>query len=132
MEAVVAEVDRRRRAMNFGPRDLRGALRGERYEGEKLSGLREGLLEEQIVEKHDALVEKAISESGAAATPRERIQHLRAQAQVYADELNRREAERQGTRMEKLTKSMNRLTWAAVAVAVVGVILSLLTLLTSG
>jgi hypothetical protein len=33
-------------------------------------------------------------------------------AQFYANELDRREAVRQGERMEALTKSLNRLTWA--------------------
>jgi hypothetical protein len=42
-------------------------------------------------------------------------------ARVYADELARREEERQGERMEALTRSMNRLTWVGVTVAVVGV-----------
>ena len=48
---------------------------------------------------------------------------------VFLDELARREAERQGERMEALTRSMNRFAGVGVAVPIVGVVLSLLTLL---
>jgi hypothetical protein len=48
-------------------------------------------------------------------------------AQVYADELTRREYARQGEKMEALTRSMNRLTWVGVSVAIVGVILAAMT-----
>jgi hypothetical protein len=42
-----------------------------------------------------------------------------ARAQVYADELVRRETVRQGERMEALTTSLNRLTWWIVGLTVI-------------
>jgi len=39
-------------------------------------------------------------------------------AQVYADELARREMVRQGERLEALTRSLNRLTWWIVVLTV--------------
>ena len=40
-------------------------------------------------------------------------------AQIYLDELRRRETLRQGERMERLTKSLNSLTWWIVVLTVV-------------
>ena len=50
-------------------------------------------------------------------------------AETYMSELLRRETERQGKRMEALTRSMYILAAVGVFVAVVGLVLSLLTLL---
>lgn len=43
---------------------------------------------------------------------------------IFLDELSRREASRQGERMESLTKSINRLTLIITAATIVGVILT--------
>jgi hypothetical protein len=47
---------------------------------------------------------------------------------IYLDELARREAMRQGERMEALTASINRLTWFIAGATLVGVILTLVSL----
>jgi hypothetical protein len=49
--------------------------------------------------------------------------------QHYLDELSRRDAVRQGERMERLTLSINRLTWVVMGATIVGVILTLISLL---
>jgi hypothetical protein len=86
--------------------------------GERLAKLR-GLSEEQLIEKHDSLVEKATATTGGPHEAPEKIMRLLlVRAQVYTDELSRREAVRQGERMETLTKSLNRLTWWIVGLTV--------------
>lgn len=45
---------------------------------------------------------------------------------LFLDELNRREMVRQGERMERLTKSINFLTWVIMGVTFVGVALTAL------
>jgi hypothetical protein len=84
-----------------------------------------GLSEEELIEKHDALFKDA-----------ERATHhvidrqlFLARARIYADELARRDAEAQGTRMESLTRSMNRLSVVAVVATIAGVILTALSLI---
>ncbi len=49
--------------------------------------------------------------------------------QHYLNELARRDAVRQGERMERLTKSINRLTWVVTGATIIGVILTLISLL---
>jgi hypothetical protein len=76
-----------------------------------------GLSEEELIERHDDIASEAGRALGRPSMD------LVVHAQIYADELKRREAMRQGERMEELTKSINRLTWvvtvapAAAAVA---------------
>lgn len=48
---------------------------------------------------------------------------------IFLDELVRREAVEQGQRMESLTVSINRLTWVVTIATIVGVMLSLVSLL---
>ena len=112
----------------------------ERYErqldllrGERISELR-SISPEELVDKHDANVAEAKRSNKLGV----RSQWL-GRAQLYADELARREAQRQGERMEDLTESLNdltqrivRLTQVAVGVAIVGVILALLTVISGG
>jgi hypothetical protein len=47
----------------------------------------------------------------------------------YLNELTRRDAVRQGERMERLTASINRLTWIITVATIIGVILTLVSLL---
>jgi hypothetical protein len=103
-----------------------GLLRGERIS--ELRGISPEA--EELIEKHDANVAEARRSNKLGV----RSQWL-GRAQLYADELVRREAQRQGERMEDLTESLNdltqrivRLTQVAVGVAIVGVIVAALTL----
>jgi hypothetical protein len=48
----------------------------------------------------------------------EEVQSHTTHYNVYLDELARREAVRQGERMEELTRSINRLTWVVTSAAV--------------
>jgi hypothetical protein len=82
--------------------------------GERISELH-ALTEAQVIEQHDALVEEARRSNKPA--PAAKLQWLE-RAQVYADELARREMVRQGERMEALTRSLNRLTWWIVVLTV--------------
>ena len=86
--------------------------------GERVDEL-QSLTKEQVIEKHDAHVEEARSSNMQGV----RLVWLE-RAQVYADELARRETVRQGERMEALTRSLNRLTWAIAIVTIVGVCLT--------
>jgi hypothetical protein len=65
------------------------------------------LPDEEIIRRHDA---QAI--------------HTVVGTQHYLDELARRDAERQGKRMEALTRSINRLTVLIAIATVVGVVLT--------
>jgi hypothetical protein len=51
---------------------------------------------------------------------------------VYLDELTRRETVRQGARMQALTTSLNRLTWVITIATLIGVFLTVLTLILGG
>jgi hypothetical protein len=110
------EMERRRRLMRGGPiRELRS------------------LPEAELSEKYDALMELSADPS---VTNRDAQMRYVARAQVYTDELVRRETVRQGERMEALTRSLNKLTWWIVALTVliaiatiIGVALTALTLL---
>jgi hypothetical protein len=73
--------------------------------GESIDELQD-LTKEQVIEKHDAHVEEARSSNKQGV----RLQWLE-RAQVYRDELARRE-------MVRLTRSLNRLTWWIVALTV--------------
>jgi hypothetical protein len=71
--------------------------------------------EDELMRQHDELMER-------------RSEHYN----VFLDELARREAVRQGERMEALTRSLNRLTWVITGATVVGVLLTLLILILGG
>src|SRR5215217_9555566 len=87
--------------------------KGRLMQGESLSELRDELTEEELHAKYNALMEET-------ARPINRDAQMRyvARAQVYLDELARREAVRQGERMEALTSSLNVLTRWIVALTV--------------
>jgi hypothetical protein len=87
-------------------------------QGERVSELH-ALPEAQLIEKHDALVEEAAATK--KPNPSAKLQWLE-RARVYTDELARREAVRQGERMEALTRSMNRLTKIVTIATIAGVI----------
>lgn len=82
---------------------------------------------------------RSLSEEELIRLHNEEMQHRAAHYNVYLDELRRREAVRQGERIEELTTSLNRLTWWIVVLTVliaiatlVGVGLTALTLLSGG
>jgi hypothetical protein len=96
---------------------------------ESISELRE-LQEEELEPRHDALV-AYVARTDPYVTPPIVTQQRLSRIEAFAAELARRETERQGERMETLTRSLNRLTkWIValtvlIAVAtVVGVILT--------
>jgi hypothetical protein len=89
--------------------------------GEPMSELRDKLTEGELIEKYDALIELSADPS---VTNRDAQMRYVARAQVYTDELRRREAVRQGERMEALTKSLNRLTWFITVATIIGVALT--------
>ncbi len=88
---------------------------GIRY-SESLDQLRQ-LTEAQLTEKHDALIAAADSRNDPSIYYGRRIDAILA-------ELARREAVRQGTVMETLTRSLNRLTWVITVATIVGVCLT--------
>jgi hypothetical protein len=90
-------------------------------QGERVSEL-QALTEAQLIEKHDALVEEAAATK--KPNPAAKLQWLE-RARVYTDELARREAVRQGKRMEALTSSMHRLTRVMARVTIVGVVVAI-------
>jgi hypothetical protein len=111
---------------------IRGALRHHQRQeqllrGESLSKLRDELTEAELIERHDALVEEA-----ARTTLMETKMRFLERAKVYTDELARREAARQGERMEALTRSMHLLSAVGIIVAIIGVVLTAVTLLSGG
>jgi hypothetical protein len=59
----------------------------------------------------------------------EETRHRTAHYDVYLDELARREAGRQGERMEALTKSINRLAWIVTGATILWVIMTALALI---
>jgi len=69
------------------------------------------LPDEDIIRRHDA-----------------RTQNTVVGTKHYLNELARRDMERQGERMEKLTRSMNRLTIVVTIVTVLGVVFTALSL----
>jgi hypothetical protein len=79
--------------------------------------------EEQVIEKHDALVDEAAASSKPPVSSK---LLLLERAQFYANELARRETVRQGERMETLTRSINRLTWVITLATIAGVGLTVL------
>ena len=97
------------------------------YRREGVSELRE-LPQAELEQRHDALVEY-LAKTDPFVTPVNVRQDVMSRIEAFSTEIARREAERQGERMEALTRSMHILAWVGVAVAVVGVVLSLLTLL---
>jgi hypothetical protein len=70
------------------------------------------LPEEEVIQRHD-----------------EQATHTVVGTQHYLDELARRDAVRQGERMERLTASINWLTWIITGATIIGVILTLVSLL---
>jgi hypothetical protein len=101
--------------MDAEERDREAMARRRRLmRGEPIRELR-SLPEAELSEKYDALMELSADPS---VTNRDAQMRYVARAQVYADELVRRETVRQGERMEALTKSLNNLTWWIVALTV--------------
>ena len=105
------------------PVEARQERRLRLLEGERVGELR-ALTKDQVIEKHDAHIDEARRSNKHGV----RLVWLR-RAQVYADELSRRENVRQGETMEKLTRSLNRLTWVITAATIIGVVLTALSLL---
>ncbi len=101
------------------------ARKGRLMRGESLSELR-SLPEAELSEKYDALMELSADPS---VTNRDAQMRYVAHAQVYTDELVRRETVRQGERMEALTRSITYLTWAITIATIIGVALTAWTLL---
>jgi hypothetical protein len=62
----------------------------------------------------------------------ELMEHRAEHYNVFLDELTRREAVRQGGRMEALPRSLNRLTWVIAGATIVGVLLTVLMLILGG
>jgi hypothetical protein len=60
------------------------------------------------------------------------MEHRAEHYNVFLDELTRREAVRQGERMEALPRSLNRLTWVIAGATIVGVLLTVLMLILGG
>lgn len=90
-------------------------------QGEPLAELR-ALSKARLVERHDAL----LAEAKRSNIPDQ--ERFLARAQIYADELARKEAVEQGERMEALTTSLNRLTWAIAIATFIAVGLTVLAL----
>ena len=87
---------------------VRNARRLRLLYGESIEEL-EALTREQVIERHYAHVKEARSSNKQGV----RLQWLE-RAQVYRDELARRETVR-------LTKSLNRLTWVITVATIIGV-----------
>jgi hypothetical protein len=84
------------------------------FNADNISELR-GLSEQEIIRRHDALVDHANSITTMMGAKTPFLNH----AQTYTNELLRRENVRQGERMETLTRSrLNHLTWWIVALTV--------------
>jgi len=73
----------------------------------KIEDLR-NMSEAELIRGHDAMM-------------KDRAPHYN----IFLDELARREAMRQGERMEALTKSINWLTWVITVATIFGVLLAL-------
>ncbi len=65
------------------------------------------LPDEEVIRRHDAMAQNTVVGT-----------------QHYLDELARRDMVRQGERMERLTASINRLTWVIMAATIIGVLLT--------
>jgi hypothetical protein len=72
----------------------------------KIEDLR-SMSEDELIKHHDAMAQN-------------RASHYN----IFLDELARREAMRQGKRMEALTTSINWLTWVITVATIVGVLLA--------
>ena len=72
----------------------------------RIEDLRE-LSEDELMQRHNAVMQ-------------DRAAHYN----IFLDELARREAMRQGQRMEVLTTSINRLTWVITMATILGVLLA--------
>ena len=82
------------------------------------------LIEAKLIRRYDEDVDHANRITGMGAkTP------FLSYAEPYMNELLRRETVRQGERMEALTSSLNLLTWAIAIATVIGVALTVWTLL---
>ena len=75
---------------------------------ESIEDLR-NLPDEEVIRRHDEYLQIARTSYGT---------------QHYLNELARRDAVRQGERMERLTVSINRLTWAVTIATIIGVVLA--------
>ncbi|MDQ3913146.1 MAG: hypothetical protein M3305_15525 [Actinomycetota bacterium] len=120
----------------------RNAAREENKPGISRSGQGQPLAEEDL-RGGELMVNvehlRSLSEEELIRLHNEEMQHRAAHYNVYLDELRRREAVRQGERIEELTTSLNRLTWWVVVLTVliaiatlVGVGLTAWTLLSGG
>jgi hypothetical protein len=78
---------------------------------------------EEVAARHDVLAEEA---RRIFSLNREESMLYRQLAQLYLDELRRRETVDQGKRMETLTESLNNLTWWIVVLTVVIAVATLL------
>lgn len=65
------------------------------------------LPDEEVIRRHDSMTQNTVVGT-----------------KHYLDELARRDAVRQGERMERLTKSINVLTWAIMVATIFGIILT--------
>ncbi len=63
--------------------------------------------DEEVIRRHDSMAQNTVVGT-----------------QHYLNELARRDAVRQGERMERLTVSINRLTWVIMAATIFGIILT--------
>lgn len=73
---------------------------------------------EELIARHDVLAEEG--RQLFYANREEMMLYLRL-AQMYLDELRRRETVDQGERMEALNRSLNRLTWVITVATILGV-----------
>lgn len=83
------------------------------FNADNITELRD-LSEQEIIRRHDALVDHANSITTMMGAKTPFLNH----AQTYTNELLRRENVRQGERMETLTRSLNHLTRWIVALTV--------------
>jgi hypothetical protein len=72
---------------------------------------------------------RSASEEELMRLHNEEMKHRASHYNVYLDELTRRETIRQGKRMEALTTSLNRLTWAIAIATFIGVAIAAATFL---
>jgi hypothetical protein len=79
------------------------------------------LAREELAARHDVLAEEG---RRIFSLNREESMLYLQLAQIYLDELRRRETLRQGERMERLTRSINLLTGVITGATIIGVVLT--------
>lgn len=72
---------------------------------------------------------RSMSEGELIRRHNDEMQNRAAHYNIYLDEMRRRETLRQGERMERLTRSINRLTWVITGATIIGVVLTAISLL---